>query len=298
MPSTNTDLSIRIAAFEWLNEQRRIYGDVLPFKLLQYQFVYKGEVVHLVGTTGIWKPKQCKYPISILTSVRGVYDDGPEGMEFINYKYRGDDPYHSDNVGLRNVFKEQLPLIYFQGISRGNYLPIYPVFIQEDDPVNLRILIQADEQSDWLEKSEYPHPDPVRRYLTREVKVRVHQTMFRENVISAYNCQCALCRIKHKPLLDAAHIIPDKSEHGAPVVSNGLSLCKIHHAAFDANLMGITPDYVVKVKHDLLDEIDGPMLQHGIKELHDERLILPRKKIHYPNKENLDVRYQEFLRAG
>ena len=30
---------------------------------------------------------------------------------------------------------------------------------------------------------------------------------------------------------------------GQPVVSNGLPLTKIHHAAFDAHLIGIDPDY-------------------------------------------------------
>ena len=31
---------------------------------------------------------------------------------------------------------------------------------------------------------------------------------------------------------------------GQPVVSNGLLLTKIHHAAFDAYLMGVDPDYL------------------------------------------------------
>jgi putative restriction endonuclease len=62
--------------------------------------------------------------------------------------------------------------------------------------------------------------------------------------------------------------------------------------------MGITPDYKIHVKHDLLEEFDGPMLQHGIKELHDQRIVLPRNKLHHPSQEKLDFRYQEFLKAG
>jgi predicted restriction endonuclease len=39
-------------------------------------------------------------------------------------------------------------------------------------------------------------------------------------------------QVKHEGLLDAAHIVAD-SEEGPPAIQNGLSLCKIHHAAFD-----------------------------------------------------------------
>jgi predicted restriction endonuclease len=43
-------------------------------------------------------------------------------------------------------------------------------------------------------------------------------------------------------LLDAAHIVIDANEQlGQPIVSNGLPLTKLHHAAFDAHLIGSTP---------------------------------------------------------
>jgi putative restriction endonuclease len=49
-------------------------------------------------------------------------------------------------------------------------------------------------------------------------------------------------------LLDAAHIISDGDETlGQPVVPNGITLSKIHHAAFDAHLIGIDPGYKVHV---------------------------------------------------
>lgn len=56
-------------------------------------------------------------------------------------------------------------------------------------------------------------------------------------------------------------IIDDKDEQfGQPVVTNGLPLSKIDHAAFDANLIGINPDYRVHVSDALLSVNDGPML--------------------------------------
>jgi hypothetical protein len=45
-----------------------------------------------------------------------------------------------------------------------------------------------------------------------------------------------------------------------PTVSNGLSLCVIHHRAFDQKLVGVSPEYVVHVSRRLLEDEDGPML--------------------------------------
>ncbi|MDD4962105.1 MAG: HNH endonuclease, partial [Candidatus Marinimicrobia bacterium] len=97
-------------------------------------------------------------------------------------------------------------------------------------------------------------------------------------------------------LLDAAHIIADSQEKGDPLVSNGLSLCKIHHAAFDQNIIGINPDYTIKIRQDILEETDGPMLKYGIQSLENHRLILPQHKKDWPDRERLEQRFGEFLR--
>jgi len=90
------------------------------------------------------------------------------------------------------------------------------------------------------------------------------------------------------------HIIPDKEEGGEPVIPNGLSLCKIHHAAFDSNLIGATPDYHIIVRGDILRELDGPMLKHGLQEMHKQKIILPANKAHWPDRERLEIRFKKF----
>ena len=81
-----------------------------------------------------------------------------------------------------------------------------------------------------------------RRYALRAVKQRLHQASFREAVITAYNGRCALSGLPESLLLDAAHIVEDKDERlGQPVIPKSIPLSKIHHAAFDAHLMGIDP---------------------------------------------------------
>ena len=90
-----------------------------------------------------------------------------------------------------------------------------------------------------------------------------------------------------------------KGPRGQPFVSNGLALCKIHHAAFDANILGIRPDHVVEIRMDVLREKDGPMLQHGLQELHRRRLlVVPRRRELQPNPEYLAERYERFRRTG
>lgn len=61
-------------------------------------------------------------------------------------------------------------------------------------------------------------------------------------------------------LLDAAHIVEDRDERlGQPVVRNGIPLSKVHHAAFDAHLIGIDPNYKLHVADRLLAQSDGPI---------------------------------------
>jgi len=137
-----------------------------------------------------------------------------------------------------------------------------------------------------------------RRYVTSLVRSRLHQRSFRERVLDAYQRQCSFCRLRHRELLDAAHIIADGEEAGQPVVNNGLSLCKMHHAVFDRQFAGVTPDFEIVVRQDLLQEEDGPMLRYGIQGLHGQRLLLPVKKKDWPDRERLQHRFAAFRGAG
>jgi len=76
-------------------------------------------------------------------------------------------------------------------------------------------------------------------------------------------------------------------------VSNGLSLCSIHHRAFDEDLVGISPDYDVRVHPRLLDDEDGPMLEI-LKGAHATRIVLPRASKRRPDRELLAVRFERF----
>jgi len=298
---------IRYAAFKWLEEQVLIHGDVLPRQLLEQGFIYHGQRITVIGPQGIWKPKVFEQiPLSLTTTAGGPYDDSFNGDSFILYRYRGTDPQHRDNVGLRQAMLNQVPLIYFHGIVKGKYLAVWPIYVMGDDPKALTFTIAADEPNTAQlflhnETTDYVMEDSTyfkRSYITSTIRQRLHQKSFRERVLEAYSSQCAFCKLKHTELLDAAHIIPDADELGEPMVNNGLSLCKIHHAAFDSNIIGITPDYKIMVREDILAETDGPMLRHGIQQLHDQQIILPKSRLLWPDQNRLEVRYNRFREVG
>ncbi len=184
--------------------------------------------------------------------------------------------------------QRQVPLIYFLGIVRGLYVAAYPVFIVGDRPETLTFTVSVDEQrfATMGTVSDSPEVSIRRRYVTREVLQRVHQREFRERVLDAYQRACAICRLKRQELLDAAHIISDSHADGAPEVSNGISLCKLHHAAFDAN---------IHVRADVLEEVDGPMLIHGLQHWNDRRLSFIPSGSRQPSVERLAARYNQFL---
>ncbi|MCI0557730.1 MAG: HNH endonuclease [Nitrososphaera sp.] len=299
----DTDLAVRIAAFNWLSEKVNSLGDVLPRALLEEGFTFGDQQVPLISPQGIFKPRILELPLSITTSPKGPYNDIYTENGLLNYSYRGTDPNHRDNVGLRKLYEAKRPLVYFYGLVPGRYLPVWPVYIVDDNPAHLSFKVAVDDVASVNLESESVSmvaegSEARRAYLTASIKVRLHQRSFRERVLQAYRSQCAFCRLRHRELLDAAHIIPDIVSESAPTVNNGIALCKLHHAAFDSFIIGVSPDYIIHVRHDVLTEEDGPMLQHGLKNLHDTKLILPPSRSHWPSQEALEWRFDRFVHAG
>ena len=82
------------------------------------------------------------------------------------------------------------------------------------------------------------------------------------------------------------------------MISNGLALCKLHHSAFDQNIIGIRPDLMIEVSERVLNEIDGPMLLHGLQGFHGATIQVPRSKEQKPKTSFLEERYEAFRAAG
>jgi putative restriction endonuclease len=299
---------IRLQAFEYLRGQMALHGEVLDRSLLVKGFECDGEIVHLISPQqGIFKPRQLEdAPLSILTTPERdgrerPYDDRIDDDGCLVYRYRGTDREHPDNRGLRRARAERIPLVYFKGIVPGRYMPALPAFIVDEIPGELAFRVQIDDPHVLALPGNVAALEPSedrRAYITRTTLVRMHQQGFRERVITAYRRECAVCSLKHVELLDAAHIIPDKDPRGVAIVPNGLALCKLHHAAFDQYILGIRPDRVIEINAGVLEEIDGPMLKHGLQGFHNKQIQVPRSAAQRPRQEFLEARYEMFRRSA
>jgi putative restriction endonuclease len=265
------------------------------------EFSFQGQqlnIVEMPGGRGIRKPAGWKTALSVRTTLGGTYEDviSPAGRVLYSYQSNREGSAHNPyNNALREVMRRQIPILHLWETERGYYLPSWPCFVVADDEDRQRVEIELSPVPRPLPTSKDVAAEPLaREYRLISQRQRVHQAKFRDRVLNAYEERCSICVLKRRGLLDAAHITPDASEEGLPVVSNGLSLCKIHHSAYDQAVLGIRPDYVVEVNPEVLDEIDGPMLRHGLQEFHGSRLHVPPSTTDRPDPDRLEARYQEF----
>jgi putative restriction endonuclease len=302
--STARDQALRIAAFEWVSRLTDMRGDLTSRDILA-GFQFAGERIPLANPRrGIFKPRQMQHLLSIRTvfprtGARVWYDDQRQvhrqiydGDEAVEYAFMGSDAQVADNQWLREAMESGVPIIYFLGVAPGLYQAILPAFVAGWDPRALKATIVFGLPGEI--DTRPPQTAPERRYALREVKHRLHQASFRDAVIAAYNGRCAVSGLPEPLLLDAAHIIQDKDERlGQPVVPNGIPLSKIHHAAFDAHLVGIDADYGIHISRRLMKQRDGPLLE-TLKHLHGSTLHLPQRQRDLPDRERLAVRFETF----
>jgi putative restriction endonuclease len=135
----DVDLEVRLAAFKWLRDQTAAYGDVLSRELLARGFEFRGDRVPMLSPQGIFKPRILDLPLSITTSPDSPYADELDAGDFLHYRYRGTNPQHRDNVGLRKALAQRRPLIYFFGVQPGRYMAVWPVYVVGDDPATLTL---------------------------------------------------------------------------------------------------------------------------------------------------------------
>ena len=291
---TARDAVIRQAAFDHVRglQSRDL---VLSHEDIARGFMFEGQRWPLWNPQrGIFKPRGMPFLLSIRTVFprkggRIWYDDQRHvhqqifaGEEELDYAFMGTDPSAADNAWLREAADQQIPLIYFLGVSPGRYQAIIPTFVVDWDPRRLIARIAFGELAGATATATAP--DAVeRRYALRLVKQRLHQASFRDSVLAAYDHRCAISNLPDDYLLDAAHIMADAHELlGQPVLANGIALSKIHHAAFDNHLIGIDPDGRVHVSERLLMLHDGPLLEQSLKAVAGALIRLPRSQAASP----------------
>jgi len=284
---TVVEAALRVQIMDWVQRRAEANGGFLHrHELLSY--TVGGHDLPLIDySRGIRNPAGFVSTLAVVQSAHGPYDDIEDPSDgLLHYAYRSGDPFGGDNRKLRAAIETGMPLILFRKETPNYYTPVMPVYVVDDIPEEQCFLIALDESFRYM-------PDvrelsaPQRQYALRLAKQRLHQPAFRTRVLLAYETRCAVCTLRHGSLLDAAHIAPDSSDHGVPTTPNGLALCKIHHAAFDQDMLTISPDYVVHIDRDLMEEVDGPMLRHGLQEMDGRTLTLPTRAADRPDRDLL-----------
>lgn len=290
MLSSEDQARLRLRLFaelEILVDQKHFF----TFAELQ-NFKFEGVHFPLVTYGGLFNPAIFDETLSIISKQGGPYQDhiGDDGL--LRYAFRAGDPQKGFNRKLRAAIANSTPLILFESPESNLYVPIFPVYAIAEDLEAGFITVAAGD--DLRLSSESGGSSLDRSYVERVVRQRLHQPVFRARVLKAYSSTCAVCRLKHAELLDAAHIVPDAQARGLPVVSNGMALCKLHHAAFDQNLLGVDTSYRVHINGALLLEEDGPMLKHGLQAMNGTVLNVPELARLKPDKDALAERFEKF----
>jgi putative restriction endonuclease len=301
MPVVDPDLVLRQAAVTCARELAKTYDDLVPVGRLREGFRFDGQRVSFGSfQKGIHRSQLQRgaAALTVTTSFKDPYADAFDeaGGRFM-YAYRRGPVDQADNRALRAAFELQTPLVYFRAVAPGQYLVVAPMFITADDPGARVVVLEPGLPIQDMQPGGLVSGPDVRAYATRDARQRLHQQRFKLDVMRAYRHRCAICTLRERELVQAAHIVPDVEPEGIASVVNGLALCAIHHLAFDRNLLGIDPEGVVHIAGRLLREIDGPMLRAGLQGFHGEHIALPRRPQERPDAARLRTRFDRFIRA-
>lgn len=291
------------AAFDKVKQLELFFGDDIPWNAIEQGFVLEGEKVFLANRArGIFKPKQLvRGLVSIKTTLPrsgrvNIYSDKEQDEGFFRYSLQKGDPYSGGNKHLWEALEDKSPFVYFHAVAEGIYKAIWPCFVTAIHPElsYCEVVTSVQDQRHQDERFEYEMlSDSEKRYAVRETKVRLHQAAFRESVLAAYDHRCAISRLPVVRLLEAAHIIPDSDTNSTASINNGISLSRIHHKAYDANLLGISADFQIIVGDQLLKSKTGVLLD-AIVDCHKRNLILPKNISLRPDRDLLESRFKQF----
>ncbi len=280
--------------FDWLGERQR--RGQFEFTRAELEgFSYLDERIPLLDTgRGIRNPGNFEATLTVMTSAKAhPYGDEIEADGRITYSLQSKDG--GDNVKLLRAAELSSPMAYFKGIRDGVYVPYFPVVIDEVDLE--RRLVRMRELDSAIDY--YPGALRLgfdgRRYGQRAIRTRQHQKAFRAKVLSAYGRQCVVCRLTQADLLDAAHIVGDAEEHGVPEIWNGMSMCSLHHRAFDTDLLGIDPRFRVHISAELLRSRPSAIVRPAFVAFADTSIALPLRPTDRPHPGALQAKFEKFL---
>jgi len=294
---TAQDDLIRLLALQRINALRNIWGDSIPESELSKGLHVDGDIVLLKGPQGIFKPRQLSDgPLTIMSTLGSRYEDElVEDANTLRYDYAPPSREH-ENQGLKNLMAARKPVILLKQVKakpRPEYMVVAPMYVEgfDDRLRQFSLSTRADLAVRPESEAEIVVREIRRAYGEATVRTRLHQAYFRRDVLIVYRGHCCVCELQTRPLLQGAHIVPDAAAEGVAAVQNGLSLCSLHHAAYDRNILRIGPDYVIRVAREWIKDADR-FAKAALTDFDHRTIILPRSSEHHPNRDFLARRFE------
>ncbi|WP_159372872.1 HNH endonuclease [Nocardia caishijiensis] len=294
--AVGVEAALRQRIFRRLRETIDQRGTLSRADLLD--FTIDGTSLPLIDRNrAIRSPRGMLATLSVMS--RGGQDSSDEeyGDSGFGYAYRSG-TIDGDNQKLRKALEFRLPLILFRMIGHGTYVPIFPVYVVADDRERRRFMLTIDTDLPGQVGARVPD-------RAEQTRNRVHSAEFRARLLHAYGIRCAVCGLGVAQLLDAVHIVdaarPIDDASGklytTSSIENGLLLCSNHHRAFAAKLLGITPDYTIRIADRLMVEGDDPASEQ-LRDLNGRSLLLPARLDSRPSPDLIAVAFAAFVRDG
>jgi len=222
VPPPDPDLTLRQAAVGRARELAQRYDDLVPLDRLREGFAHDGRRVSFGSFTRAFTAQRGPAALTLTTSLKDPYADAFDaaGGSF-TYAYRAGALDQADNRALRAAFGLQTPLVYFRALAPGQYLVVAPMFVTGDDPAARIVVLEPGLPVQDMQPGGLVSGTDVRAYATREARYRLHQQRFKLDVMRAYRHRCAICTLRERELVQAAHIVPDTETDG-PMLRTGL----------------------------------------------------------------------------
>lgn len=291
------DDTIRLLALNRVRELRELWGDSIPESELAKGVAYGDDVVLLKGPQGIFKPRQLTDgPLTIVSTLGSRYEDELlDEANTLRYDYAPSSREH-ENVGLKNVMAAGKPVILLKQVKakpRPEYMVVAPLYVEgfDDRRRQFTLSTRADLTPRTDTQAGLVLREIRRAYGETTVQTRLHQAYFRRDVLSVYRNRCCVCELRVRPLLQGAHIVPDSEAAGVAVVQNGLSLCSVHHAAYDRSIIRIKADYTVAVERGWIEAGDN-FGRVSLTDFDGRRIVVPSDATQRPNPDFLDWRFR------
>jgi putative restriction endonuclease len=274
------NLALREAAIRHCRLLSLRWGEAVPYEELKRGFPFREVRVHLVGPQGVFKPKELTDgPLTLLSTLASTYQDEHLDGDQVLYDYAPPQREY-ENAGLKAIAQKGRHVILLKQVKAKpspEYMVFAPVALIAFDDVTRKVHLSLATAAQ--EVAGIPSPSPSvfsKAYADTNGKARLHQAHFRKGVLAAYAGRCCICELRERPLLDAAHIIPDRLPEGVAAVRNGLAMCPTHHRAYDQDIVVVNDTYRVEIRRDRLDHAGAEATARMLLDFDGKPIWLPK----------------------